>query len=129
MNPLIEQGCMRMQKPSFSTTLGALMLAGLPLHTALAAPANCSALAGLPAVLEVGEGLQQNGRDPVEGVDGSGRGEVRERGGGGETAEPAMGHALAGLDGVAEVACPLSEGLAGRSGSASAGEARDEVLE
>ena len=26
-----------MQKPSFSTTLGALMLAGLPLHTALAA--------------------------------------------------------------------------------------------
>lgn len=54
-----------MQKPSFSTTLGALMLAGLPLHTALAAPANCSSLAGLPAVLEVGEGLQQNIESPV----------------------------------------------------------------
>ena len=37
----------------------ALLLAGLPVDVALAASGNCSTLDPLPAVLEVGEGLQQ----------------------------------------------------------------------
>ena len=43
----------------------ALFLAGLPVDVALAASGNCSALDSLPAVLEVGEGLQQVLQSPV----------------------------------------------------------------
>ena len=43
----------------------ALLLAGLPVDVALASSGNCSALDSLPAVLEVGEGLQQVLQSPV----------------------------------------------------------------
>lgn len=43
----------------------ALLLVGMPVDVALAASGNCSALDPLPAVLEVGEGLQQVLQSPV----------------------------------------------------------------
>lgn len=43
----------------------ALMLTGLSFGTAVAAPGNCAALGQLPAVVEVGEGLQQELQSPV----------------------------------------------------------------
>ncbi|WP_455825844.1 type II and III secretion system protein family protein [Pseudomonas graminis] len=51
--------------PLFTQMAWALMLSSLPVGMALAAPANCSALAQLPAVVEVGEGLQQELQSPV----------------------------------------------------------------
>ena len=42
-----------------------LMLSSLPAGMAFAAPGNCSALGQLPAVVEVGEGLQQELQSPV----------------------------------------------------------------
>ena len=43
----------------------ALLLVGLPVDVALATTGNCSALGQMPAVLEVGEGLQQVLQSPV----------------------------------------------------------------
>jgi pilus assembly protein CpaC len=43
----------------------AFVLLGMPAGMALAAPGNCSALGQLPAVVEVGEGLQQALQSPV----------------------------------------------------------------
>ncbi|MDX9666688.1 type II and III secretion system protein family protein [Pseudomonas sp. P5_152] len=43
----------------------ALLLVGMPVDVALATSGNCSALDQLPAVLEVGEGLQQVLQSPV----------------------------------------------------------------
>uniref|UniRef100_UPI0030D6D5E7 type II and III secretion system protein family protein n=2 Tax=Pseudomonas sp. RA_35y_Pfl2_P32 TaxID=3088705 RepID=UPI0030D6D5E7 len=43
----------------------ALLLVGMPVDVALAASGNCSVLDPLPAVLEVGEGLQQVLQSPV----------------------------------------------------------------
>ena len=43
----------------------ALMLSGVSAGVAVAAPGNCSALGQLPAVVEVGEGLQQELQSPV----------------------------------------------------------------
>ncbi|UVJ44579.1 type II and III secretion system protein family protein [Pseudomonas sp. LS1212] len=51
--------------PFFKHVVGALLVVGLPLDVALAAPGSCSALAQLPAVVEVGQGLQQEMRSPV----------------------------------------------------------------
>ncbi|MGA9701399.1 type II and III secretion system protein family protein [Pseudomonas sp.] len=51
--------------PLFTQMAWALMLSSLPVGMALAAPANCSALGQLPAVVEVGEGLQQELQSPV----------------------------------------------------------------
>ena len=42
-----------------------LVLSSLPFEMALAAPSNCSALGQLPAVLEVGQGIQQALDSPV----------------------------------------------------------------
>ncbi|UII72193.1 type II and III secretion system protein family protein [Pseudomonas sp. HN11] len=49
----------------FTHMAWALMLSSLPVGIALAAPGNCSALGQLPAVVEVGEGLQQELQSPV----------------------------------------------------------------
>ena len=51
--------------PLLYPLLGCLMLATLPVENTLAASGNCSALGALPAVLEVGEGLQQQLQSPV----------------------------------------------------------------
>ena len=51
--------------PMFTQMAWALMLSSLPVGMALAAPGNCSALGQLPAVVEVGEGLQQELQSPV----------------------------------------------------------------
>jgi len=51
--------------PAFTQMAWALMLSSLPAGIALAAPANCSSLGQLPAVVEVGEGLQQELQSPV----------------------------------------------------------------
>ncbi|KJZ55239.1 type II and III secretion system protein family protein [Pseudomonas marginalis] len=51
--------------PLFMHMAWALMLSSLSVGTALAAPGNCSALGQLPAVVEVGEGLQQELQSPV----------------------------------------------------------------
>ncbi|CAI2794958.1 type II and III secretion system protein family protein [Pseudomonas fluorescens group sp.] len=51
--------------PLFMHMAWALMLSSLPVGMALAAPGNCSALGQLPAVVEVGEGLQQELQSPV----------------------------------------------------------------
>ena len=51
--------------PLFTQLAWALMLSSLPVGMALAAPGNCSALGQLPAVVEVGEGLQQELQSPV----------------------------------------------------------------
>lgn len=51
--------------PLLYPLLGCLMLATLPVENILAASGNCSALGALPAVLEVGEGLQQQLQSPV----------------------------------------------------------------
>ncbi|MCF5664489.1 MULTISPECIES: type II and III secretion system protein family protein [Pseudomonas fluorescens group] len=51
--------------PLFMQMAWALMLSSLPVGMALAAPGNCSALGQLPAVVEVGEGLQQELQSPV----------------------------------------------------------------
>ncbi|MDT9630404.1 type II and III secretion system protein family protein [Pseudomonas sp. JV449] len=49
----------------FTPIAWALMLTSLPAAMTLAAPGNCSALGQLPAVVEVGEGLQQELQSPV----------------------------------------------------------------
>ncbi|WP_285429232.1 type II and III secretion system protein family protein [Pseudomonas sp. lyk4-R2A-8] len=49
----------------FAPLAWALLLICLPVDRALAASSNCSALGPLPAVLEVGEGLQQEVQSPV----------------------------------------------------------------
>src|SRR5690606_6786719 len=51
--------------PMFTQMAWALMLSSLPVGMALAAPGNCSALGRLPAVVEAGEGLQQELQSPV----------------------------------------------------------------
>lgn len=51
--------------PLFTQMAWALMLSSLPVGLAFAAPGNCSALGQLPAVVEVGEGLQQALQSPV----------------------------------------------------------------
>ena len=51
--------------PLFMHMAWALMLSSLSVGMALAAPGNCSALGQLPAVVEVGEGLQQELQSPV----------------------------------------------------------------
>ncbi|MDR9876267.1 type II and III secretion system protein family protein [Pseudomonas allii] len=51
--------------PMFTQLACALTLSSLPIGMALAAPGNCSALGQLPAVVEVGEGLQQELQSPV----------------------------------------------------------------
>ncbi|MBT2375128.1 type II and III secretion system protein family protein [Pseudomonas fluorescens] len=51
--------------PVFTQMTWALMLSSLPVSLALAAPGNCSSLGQLPAVVEVGEGLQQELQSPV----------------------------------------------------------------
>ncbi|WP_314531776.1 type II and III secretion system protein family protein [uncultured Pseudomonas sp.] len=51
--------------PLFTQLAWALMLSSLPVGMAVAAPGNCSALGQLPAVVEVGEGLQQELQSPV----------------------------------------------------------------
>ncbi|MGY2194702.1 type II and III secretion system protein family protein [Pseudomonas pergaminensis] len=51
--------------PMFTQLAWALILSSLPVGMALAAPGNCSALGQLPAVVEVGEGLQQELQSPV----------------------------------------------------------------
>ncbi len=51
--------------PLFTHMALALMLSSLPVGMALAAPGNCGALGQLPAVVEVGEGLQQELQSPV----------------------------------------------------------------
>ncbi|WP_025857606.1 type II and III secretion system protein family protein [Pseudomonas sp. CHM02] len=51
--------------PMFTQMAWALMLSSLPVGMVLAAPGNCSALGQLPAVVEVGEGLQQELQSPV----------------------------------------------------------------
>lgn len=57
-----------MRRRSMSTFQGLLwvaILSGLPLKVTLAAVGNCAALGSMPAVLEVGEGLQQALQTPV----------------------------------------------------------------
>ena len=49
----------------FALMAWAMMLSSLPLGLAVAAPGDCSSLGQLPAVLEVGEGLQQSLQSPV----------------------------------------------------------------
>lgn len=49
----------------FALMAWAMLLSSLPLGLAVAAPANCSNLGQLPAVIEVGEGLQQELQSPV----------------------------------------------------------------
>src|SRR5476651_642058 len=49
----------------FKPMLGALLLGGLGWDVALAVPGGCAGLGPLPAVLEVGEGLQQEPRSPA----------------------------------------------------------------
>jgi len=51
--------------PVFTQMAWAFLLSSLPFGVALAAPGNCSALGQLPAVVEVGEGLQQELQSPV----------------------------------------------------------------
>ncbi|AUG05665.1 type II and III secretion system protein family protein [Pseudomonas sp. S09G 359] len=51
--------------PLFTQLACALMLSSLSAGIAWAAPGNCSALGQLPAVVEVGEGLQQELQSPV----------------------------------------------------------------
>ncbi|KTC63079.1 secretin [Pseudomonas fluorescens ABAC62] len=51
--------------PLFAPLACALLLSSLPAGLAFAAPGNCSDLGQLPAVLEVGEGLQQALQSPV----------------------------------------------------------------
>lgn len=51
--------------PAFTHMAWALMLSSLPAGIAMAATANCSSLGQLPAVVEVGEGLQQELQSPV----------------------------------------------------------------
>ena len=51
--------------PMFHAALLTLAFTGLPLDHLLAAPQGCGSLAPLPAVLEVGEGLQQALQSPV----------------------------------------------------------------
>jgi pilus assembly protein CpaC len=51
--------------PVFTHIAWALMLSSLPVGLALAAPTSCSNLGQLPAVVEVGEGLQQELQSPV----------------------------------------------------------------
>lgn len=55
----------RRYAPMFTQLACALTLSSLPIGMALAAPGNCSALGQLPAVVEVGEGLQQELQSPV----------------------------------------------------------------
>ena len=49
--------------PMFKRMIWAMMVAGLPVDIALAAPSNCAGI--LPPVIEVGEGLQQELQSPV----------------------------------------------------------------
>ena len=49
----------------FYPLLGCLMLSTAPVENSFAAASNCTALNPLPAVLEVGEGLQQELQSPV----------------------------------------------------------------
>ena len=49
--------------PMFKRMIWAIMVAGLPVDIALAAPNNCAGV--LPPVIEVGEGLQQELQSPV----------------------------------------------------------------
>ncbi len=51
--------------PRFTHLAWALILSSLTAGMAVAAPGNCGALAQLPAVVEVGEGLQQELQSPV----------------------------------------------------------------
>ncbi|MDB5997984.1 MAG: putative Flp pilus assembly protein secretin [Pseudomonas sp.] len=55
----------RRSMPLFKGLLWASLLSGLPLKATVAAVGNCAALGPLPAVLEVGEGLQQELQSPV----------------------------------------------------------------
>jgi pilus assembly protein CpaC len=51
--------------PLFQGLLWVSLLSGVPLSATFAAVGNCAALGSLPAVLEVGEGLQQEVQSPV----------------------------------------------------------------
>ena len=51
--------------PLFKRAVWTLLLSGLPLEAALAAPASCAALGQLPSVLEVTQGAQQALDSPV----------------------------------------------------------------
>lgn len=51
--------------PAFTQMAWALMLSSLPVGLAFAATDSCSNLGALPAVVEVGEGLQQTLQSPV----------------------------------------------------------------
>ncbi|MHC8322524.1 type II and III secretion system protein family protein [Pseudomonas sp. GB2N2] len=55
----------RRSMPMFQGLLWVSLLSGLPLTATVAAAGNCAALAPLPAVLQVGEGLQQELQSPV----------------------------------------------------------------
>lgn len=55
----------RRSMPLFQGLLWVSILSGLPLTATVAAVGNCAALGPLPAVLEVGEGLQQELQSPV----------------------------------------------------------------
>ena len=55
----------RRSMPMFQGLLWVTLLSGLPLTATFAAVGNCAALAALPAVLEVGEGLQKEVQAPV----------------------------------------------------------------
>ncbi|WP_415758065.1 type II and III secretion system protein family protein [Pseudomonas sp. LT1P18] len=55
----------RRSMPLFQGLLWVSLLSGVPLSATFAAVGNCAALGSLPAVLEVGEGLQQEVQSPV----------------------------------------------------------------
>ncbi|MFL1528598.1 type II and III secretion system protein family protein [Pseudomonas sp. O230] len=55
----------RRSMPMFQGLLWVWLLSGLPFTVTLASVGNCAALGPLPAVLEVGEGLQQALQSPV----------------------------------------------------------------
>ena len=51
--------------PLFNGLICATLLSGMPVTAALTLTGSCAALGPLPAVLEVGEGLQQEVQSPV----------------------------------------------------------------
>lgn len=52
-------------KPALSRIVLALMAAGMYQGMAVAAPSNCAGLSATPAVMEIGQGVQQDIRSPV----------------------------------------------------------------
>lgn len=52
-------------RPLLKPVVPALILMGLTMNAAIAATGNCSALGRMPAVIEIGEGFQQDIQSPV----------------------------------------------------------------